>query len=228
VKLIYNVNKSNKLEVLTMKKWFNRQTITAFVLGITIALSGAIFAAEELRIYENPYPILVNGSEEQVEGYNINDHTFLSLPGLAKILGIDVKFNQVTDKIEVTTAVYAQNPSITDPAPTPTLVPRIVSPKPTPRGPEDLELTVVEINGEKYVEPTIGGYFYAIGFRIDSKVDSNGNSIFMLYKKDYSKDDSDLRLIIPEIPTKKVNYGLYIDYDYYIKTLLPILKEGAK
>ena len=43
-----------------------------------------VFAADALNIIKNPFPILINSKPTEVDGYNINGHTYLKVADLKK------------------------------------------------------------------------------------------------------------------------------------------------
>jgi hypothetical protein len=89
------------MEVRTMSRY--KQLITGIIIGFIMAFATTTFAAVELKILPNPYPILVNGVEQAIEGYNINGSTYLKLAGVGKATGSQVKFNGEAKQIEITT-----------------------------------------------------------------------------------------------------------------------------
>lgn len=78
-----------------MKKY-----LSGLITGLILALSFTVLAAE-LRIIPNPYPVLINGTNHTVDGYNINDYTYLKLSDFKKA-GLTVKFNETDQQIEIT------------------------------------------------------------------------------------------------------------------------------
>lgn len=78
-----------------MKKY-----ISGLLTGIIIATSLTTFAAVQLKVVPNPYPVLVNGTKTNVQGYNINNSTYLKLSDL-KSAGIDARYNKDKKQIEV-------------------------------------------------------------------------------------------------------------------------------
>ncbi len=75
-----------------MNKWFNKQTVVSFILGGILFSSAGVFAATQLNITPNPYPIVVNDENANVEGYNIEGRTYLQLRDITDILGISLAF----------------------------------------------------------------------------------------------------------------------------------------
>lgn len=78
-----------------------KKFIMGFVLGALLFSFSSVYAATGLNIMLNPYPVLINGIQTIVEGYNINDYTFLKLADFKKA-GLTVKFNETEQQIEVT------------------------------------------------------------------------------------------------------------------------------
>jgi len=81
-----------------------KQFIAGFIS--CLILLSAIFIigyAEGISVIINPYPIIFNGQPAQIEAYNINGRTFLSLGDVASYFNAEAKLNEVTKQIEVTT-----------------------------------------------------------------------------------------------------------------------------
>lgn len=75
-----------------------------FILGLV--LGGLLFVslptlAEEIQLYPNRFPIFVDGVEQQVEAYNINDRTYLQLADTSRFLNSKISFNQTDNIIEI-------------------------------------------------------------------------------------------------------------------------------
>ena len=94
----------NKLKKIVQGGEVMKKFILGFVLGSMI-FGTAIFAEEALRVRANPYPVLVDGSKQQIEAYNINDYTYLKLADVGKALGAKVIFNETDSQIEITKTV---------------------------------------------------------------------------------------------------------------------------
>lgn len=76
-----------------------------FVLGIIVGallFGSAVFAADTLNIIKNPFPILINSKPTEVDGYNINGHTYLKVADLKKA-NLEVLFNETEKQIEIST-----------------------------------------------------------------------------------------------------------------------------
>lgn len=85
-----------------MKKY-----LSGLITGIIISVSLTAFAAE-LNVVANPFPVLINGITESVEGYNINGYTFLKLADFKKA-GLTIKFNETNQQIEITSQEITSN-----------------------------------------------------------------------------------------------------------------------
>jgi hypothetical protein len=99
-----------------MKKYFNKQTFTAFILGAILFTSVGVFA-ETQNITLNPYPVLINGTVSTVGAYNIDGYTYLKLADMRQT-GLKVVFNETDSKIEITST--SAESTITVPTPEPT------------------------------------------------------------------------------------------------------------
>jgi len=76
-----------------------KKIISFVVIGL-LAMSMTVFAAVEMNIVPNPFPVKVNGVVTDVEGYNIDGSTFLKLSDFVKT-GLDVNFNEANKEIEI-------------------------------------------------------------------------------------------------------------------------------
>lgn len=73
--------------------------ITCLILLSTIFMTG--FAEDALAVFLNKFPIYINGQQVEVESYNINGRTFVSIGDVAKLIGATVVNNEVDKKIEI-------------------------------------------------------------------------------------------------------------------------------
>ncbi|ACL77568.1 hypothetical protein [Ruminiclostridium cellulolyticum] len=78
-----------------MKKFF-----AGLITGIIVAISFTAFAAVQLKVVPNPYPVYINNVKSDVSGYNINGSTYLKTTDF-KSAGLDVKYNKNKKQIEV-------------------------------------------------------------------------------------------------------------------------------
>jgi hypothetical protein len=81
-----------------MKK-FIAGFLTCAILIFTLLTFG--FAEGILNVVLNPYPVYVNGSQVEVEGYNINGFTFLKIADIGKCFDSTVKFNETNPRIDI-------------------------------------------------------------------------------------------------------------------------------
>lgn len=214
-----------------------RKYLIGFLCGLIMVFAFAVLAAE-LNVTLNPFLIMVDGEQRDIEAYNINGFTYLKLADVAKATSniIDVKFNEVKERIEINTA------AIVTPAPIPleTPPPR-ATPKPTPRAmptPQFYteEITVdksinesgkttlnfMEIDGIKYI--TIGSAGVLAMIEDSDIVPKWDDSIPAFYLKNKNTDIN----ISGNIPFKMLNSRGYIDYLYFQNTILPIvIKESG-
>lgn len=78
-----------------MKKY-----IAGLITGIILSLSFATFAAVQLKVIPNPFPIFVDGVNAEIDGYNINGSTYIKLADLKKA-GVEAKFDSTKKQIEI-------------------------------------------------------------------------------------------------------------------------------
>lgn len=90
-----------------MKKYFNKYTVAAFIIGAVLFSSIGVFA-DTMNVSKNPFPVFIDGIEAKVEAYNIGGYTYLKLGDLRQT-GLKVVFNETDKKIEITTvAAYKE------------------------------------------------------------------------------------------------------------------------
>jgi hypothetical protein len=85
-----------------MKMKYRLQGLFVGLLLSILVIGAPTFAEDVLKVVANPFPIYVDGSQENIEALNINGFTFLKLGDFGKV-GLVVKFNETERKIEVTT-----------------------------------------------------------------------------------------------------------------------------
>jgi len=73
--------------------------ITCLILLSAIFMTG--FAENALNVFLNTFPIYINGQKIEVEAYNINGRTFVSIGDVAKYFGATVVNNETEKKIEI-------------------------------------------------------------------------------------------------------------------------------
>lgn len=112
-----------------------KKFLCGLILGIIVSLS-MVGIATELNIVPNPFPVLINNVVTEVEGYNINDYTYLKLADFRKT-GLTVKFNETDRQIEITggtntmsedtiaTQTTEQTSTTSEPSPTPSPTPNV-------------------------------------------------------------------------------------------------------
>lgn len=90
-----------------MKKNF----ITGFLAGSLLFGAAGAFAVNYTAT-QNPYPVMLNGENVQMEGYNINDNTYFKLRDISSVVGgFDVGFNNDTIQLSKDGYVYDNNAS---------------------------------------------------------------------------------------------------------------------
>lgn len=85
-----------------------KKFLFGLIAGLLISVSLTAFAAVQLKVIPNPFPVFINGDKAQVDAYNINGSTYLKLSDL-KTAGLDVKFSD--SKINVTSAFTEAEPT---------------------------------------------------------------------------------------------------------------------
>jgi len=76
------------------------------VLGLIIGLflsSGVVFAATELNVVPNPFPVFFNGESKDVKWYSIDGDIYVKLTDLNDF-GLIANFNEKNEQIEIVNA----------------------------------------------------------------------------------------------------------------------------
>ena len=76
-----------------------KRFITGFVCGaLLFGVVGAL--AVEYNVTPNPFKVMVDGQEVQIEGYNINDRSYFQLRDIGDVIGFSVGFVDGTVMID--------------------------------------------------------------------------------------------------------------------------------
>lgn len=185
-----------------------RQLIIGLCIGTLLFGVLPAFADEiltNLRIMQNPYPVIVDGKQEEVQAYNIDGYTFLKLADVGKLLGSTVKFNETDNRIEITKniggeAVKKESTSISGDT-------KVKS-----------RFVIVKKDDSEYVlVGDIANKFYS-----KYKDDKNG----LDYKDKKLVLIKSGETIIESIPYVTIDENHYIEYTYFEQNILPLLKES--
>ena len=74
-----------------------KKILLGFIVGVCATIGLTVFA--ELVIIDNPFPIFVNGVQQDVKAYNIDGSTYLPLRRLAELLNVKIDFNDQNEII---------------------------------------------------------------------------------------------------------------------------------
>lgn len=151
-----------------MKKYF-----AGLITGIIIAISFTTYATVQLKVIPNPYPVFINNTKANVQGYNINGSTYLKLADL-KATGLNVKF--ADSKITIASATSKTDP---DSNSNNALKNTVYSYK-TDRKVDNFP--IYQKNGIDYIDfSDISNYFVAKEFESNDEDISEGNIKFIRY-----------------------------------------------
>ena len=82
-------------------EFFVKKFICGLVAGTVLTSLVGAYAVSE--IYENPYPIYVNGEQKEIQGYNIDGYSYFKLRDIAEATGkFDVDFQNDSVVIDTT------------------------------------------------------------------------------------------------------------------------------
>jgi len=203
-----------------MKKY--KQFILGLVTGAML-FSGAVFAANELNIKSNPYPVLINGQTAAVSGYNIDGFTYLKLADFKKA-GLKVVFNETDSQIEITSVTQGANDNTTvsgDVYNTPPSVNKNNLPKVT--------YVMYEINGnpfelieyedKTYITPIDINRYARVSKYNKQTVDPSRFSEGLFYK------GTNEEVIFDKSQLIKIERKLVFEYKYFKNIFIPSLKD---
>jgi mannitol-specific phosphotransferase system IIBC component len=189
-----------------------KQFVIGFILGALLFGTSITLAAEALNVVANPFPVLINSIETQVEGYNIDGFTFLKLADFKKA-GLTVKFNETNKQIEITSADSStaapsvqQNNISGGTTMSETTTEKITQ---TPDG-----ITQIDTwDGQQYI-----GFIY-----IRNKIKEKGYDIKLFDKSTRGQIIKGEEIILDNIPVTIIFGCGSIEVNYYISTILPLI-----
>jgi len=205
------------------------------IVGIIISFSVTAFAAVQLTVLDNPFPVFIDGQAADVEAYNINGFTFLKLADFGKT-GLTIKFNETDRKIEVTSKLLTDT-GVDD------MSDEIIGKEitQTPDGITQIDLwegkqyigvpyirNIIRPKGYNLVKFTTEAY---IDPETSMVVDDVGDDKWKLIKGTYDtnknrvEQSSNYTILIEDVPMT-LTFGSYdsVEADYYINTILPLIK----
>lgn len=211
-----------------------KKFVAGLLAGIILSLSLTTFAAVELNIIPNPYKVLIDGNESNVQGYNINGSTYLKLTDFVEA-GLGVNFNKDKKQIEITTLSSPIQEQDTYP---PTAVgldsdgsilfdpdnDSVIADKYTTIE----KINIYKVNDKKYV------FFGDINVILKNtkttlKVDNNKHIGTLIDWTGVSKEEIDPNKL-RKITVNAVSLGKYKDlfftYEDWINKIVPFFKEG--
>ena len=183
-----------------MKKY-----ICGLITGILIATSFTAFAAG-LNIIKNDKPIYINGEKVNVSAYAIDGSTYLKLRDFEKA-GLKINYDSATKHIEI------ENPALTAEITTKednTVDTTLTKPTSTPDGITQID----EYQGKYYI-----GIYDA-----KQKCEAKGYSIQFSAKNKAWQVIKNGSVILDNVETFHIFDGTEIEYNYYVSTIIPLLK----
>lgn len=184
-----------------------KKFISGFIIGAIIFSSITVIANPDLVINPNTFPIFVDNTKTDVEAYNIDGYTFVKLADVSKALGgkVEVLFNQSENIIEIN-SINLQ---------------------------ESLQTDLDETNNEElqtYIKDGFTIFFYndveyisieEFNKKHDGEVIRYGISSGTL--KYSNKNIEKKTNLLENIPIKLISKKLCLEYDYYLKHIIPLL-----
>jgi hypothetical protein len=187
-----------------------KKFIIGFIVGALMFSIIPVMAQEGLTVVPNPFPVVIDGVVTEVEGYNINGYTFLKLADFGKA-GLTVKFNETDKQIEISSTEKA-----------------IITPEPIPDKGDDVVSDVEKFEENGYQAIRKDGVVYYLKLSILDKIYpeynigyDNGN-VFLVKYNDKNKDG--YTVLLDNIPFKIFEDRTYIEKEFYLNTMLPLIK----
>lgn len=220
-----------------MNKWFNKQTIVSFILGGILFSSAGVFAATQLNIVPNTFPIKINNNEVDLEAYNIEGITYLQLRDTTEVLNAELDFKDNT--IYINTNNVSGDDNISESTPIP-----IITSIPTPTSVDintNKESEVNKMNDKPtktsdrltifYYDKSINRYSKTSGIPYIQLVE-----ILSIYKESgfYIETNDNIgklfnsqnaEPILIDIPLEQIDVFTMIKYDYYQNNIEPLLQK---
>lgn len=84
-------------------KRFKVVMVAAVILGLCTSAAVSAVSAQ-YNVVPNPFAVLINGGNAEVEGLNINGYTYLKLADM-KATGLDVNFNETSRQVEISSSM---------------------------------------------------------------------------------------------------------------------------
>lgn len=176
-----------------------KHLIIGFVLGASVMCFIPGFAANnQVTAIFNDLSIKIDGKiiNSTDKPITLNNRTYLPVRPIAENLGASVSFDQTNQIVEIKSKYY------------------IESKKPvTPDG-----ITVETFDGKKYVDHV----------DVKKKLNERGYNLSVILRRDMPNlkpcITKDGVIILDNIDEYSIDGFIYLEYDYYIKTILPITK----
>lgn len=206
-----------------MKK---RDFICGMLIGLVIALSATAFASvRTIEAFFNNIKVTVNGTElaMDVEPFAYNGRTMTParfiVEGVCQALGAsgEVTWNETTNTVEITVANSVYNSPISVSEGGNTVIDNNI-PAPVIRAELPGEyikdgLPVLNIDGKEYLRPAPIHDKYFTKIKWDYNSESGNLSLKTI----------DGTILIDSVPYIKVKERTFIEYDYYLNKILPLV-----
>ncbi len=214
-----NVKYNNNLEVFTMLRKY-KQFVLGFLIAALLFSSITVFAdLIEIKAYFSDVKIALNGkilNLKDVNGKKVipiiyEGTTYLPVRALANAFDKEVEYDSHTNTVIITEKIIENEKTIIEPEPLP---------KKTQTEPEETKLfSTIAIDGKEYI--TIGQFgdaYYRIGYRLQN-TGSGG------YFRFYHMYNGIQTTLIPKVKILIKDNEYYLDYNYFEKKMLPLIKE---
>ena len=210
-----------------------KKIIFGFILGAFL-FSGVAYAATELNIIPNPFPIFTNNEPSAIQAYNIDGYTYGKWADVVrevnKALGQDVltlKFDEVKSEIHLDT-IQTVAPVVE----TSTSTGGGIMSEETKLTPDGMKAILYE--GKWYIYKFYPNQKWVEEFNSKVREASYSINSDVIKRQEYATTaNMTKRVINPEmtntvilegIPLTTIGGSSCIEYDYYVNTILPLIE----
>jgi hypothetical protein len=205
-----------------------KQFVIGFLIGSVIFSSTSVFAeTQTLNAFFNNIKVSINNqlielkdaNGNPIEPFIVNGTTYLPVRILAENLGMEVKFNESSNTVELTKKEESALNEITNPTtPTPTKS----KPNNTVTFSEENGLQIAEVSGKKLIEvDSIKTKFSNSNYRLH--IGGNYVVIKKLINGEY-KEYSEIIFLKNDLAKELIGKN-YIEYNDYISKIKPLIGE---
>lgn len=206
------------------RKYINKSMFMGIIIGIMLSTS-VLAESKALNAFYNDIKVSVNNKiielkdakGNKVEPFIVDSTTYLPVRVLAESLGMEVKYNETTNTVELSGKEETKLMSEVNTMNTTTIIPTVVNTY------NEDDLVITEVNGEKYIEIK---YIFAVirkakyilhSENFNCNIINSENKVIATIPEYFNGINNDY---LNYFPNSKTTYIKYSDYQNIIKPLL--------